>query len=386
MSTLKKIFIISSVLLLAILAFGGIYYFAFQEKTPKTAKEDEKKETAKLVEQKQEAPKSQPGEKIKALTEEAAIAPTITEDGNKIKYYDRSTGKVYEISFSGTGKRTISDTNLSGLTKVIWSPEKDKVISIFDKNGAAERYFYDYDKKGGVKLKDGMEYIVWTNLGDKIIYKYYDSKTKKRSLSIADPDGNDWKNLADVAWRDILIAPVPQTSLVSFWNPPNGFEETNLQTIGIAGGEAKTVFSKKFGADYLWSPNGQKALISSAETKGSSKVTLATINSNGGEYQNLNIPTVASKCVWAKDNKTLYYALPGSIPEGSVMPNDYQNKKFYTRDSFWKADTTTGKKDRIVELNEIAQNFDAAELFLSPSEDKLFFTNRADGKLYGISI
>ncbi len=381
---LKKVFIISSVILLVVLVFLGIYNFAFKEKTPKTAKEPEK--NIKIAEPKQEASKSQPEEKIKALTDEAVIAPVLSKDGEHIKYYDRSTGNVFEISFSGAGKRTISDTDLSSLVKVVWSPEKDKVISIFNKNGAAERYFYDYNTKSGKKLADGMEYIVWTNLGDKIIYKYYDSKTKKRFLSIAEPDGSDWKNLADIASRDILIAPVPQTSLISFWNSPNGFEETNLQTIGIAGGEAKSIFSKKFGADYLWSSNGQKALVSSAETKGSPKITLAVINANGGEYQNLNIPTLASKCAWSKDNKILYYALPGSIPEGSVMPNDYQSKKFYTRDSFWKVDVTTGKKERVVELNEITQNFDAADLFLSPSEDKLFFTNRVDGKLYGISI
>ncbi len=386
MSTLKKVFIVSSVILLVVLVFLGIYNFAFKEKTPKTAKEPEKKEAIRTAEPKQEVPKSQPEEKIKALTDEAVIAPVLNKDEDKVKYYSRSTGNVFEISLSGAGKRTISDTDLSGLVKVVWSPKKDSVISIFDKGGAAERYFYDYNTKSGKKLPDGMEYIVWTNLGDKIIYKYYDSKTKKRFLSIAEPDGSGWKNLADIASRDILIAPVPQTSLISFWNTPNGFEETNLQTIGIAGGEAKTIFSKKFGADYLWSLNGQKALISSSETKGSSKITLATINANGGEYQNLNIPTLASKCIWSKDNKTLYYALPGSIPEGSVMPNDYQSKKFYTRDSFWKVDVTTGKKDRIVELNEITQSLDATDLFLSPSEDKLFFTNTADGKLYGISI
>lgn len=384
MSTLKKVFIISSVILLVVFVFLGIYNFAFREKAPKTAKEPEK--NIKTAEPKQESPKSQPEEKIKALTDEAVIAPTITQDGEKIKYYARSTGNVFEISFSGTGKRTVSNTDLAGLVKIVWSPEKDKVISIFNKNGAIERYFYDYNTKSGKKLADGMEYVVWTNLSDKIIYKYYDSKTKKRFLSIAEPDGSNWKNLANIASRDILIIPVPQTSLISFWNSPNGFEETNLQTIGIAGGEAKTIFSKKFGADYLWSPNGQRALVSSAETKGSSKITLAAINANGGEYQNLNIPTLAFKCAWSKDNKTLYYALPGSIPEGSVMPNDYQSKKFYTRDSFWKVDVATGKKDRIVELNEITQNLDATDLFLSPSEDKLFFTNRADGKLYGISI
>src|SRR4030042_2365397 len=167
MSTLKKVFIISSVILLVILVFWGIYYFAFQEKTPKIAKETEKKETVKTAEQ--ESLKSQTGEKIKALTDEAVIAPVLSNDGERIKYHDRSTGNVFEILLSGAGKRTVSDANLAGLIKVSWAPNKDKVVSIFEKNGVTERYFYDYDIESGVKLKEGMEYIVWTNLGDRII-------------------------------------------------------------------------------------------------------------------------------------------------------------------------------------------------------------------------
>lgn len=384
---MKKIFIISLVLLLVVGVFAGIYNFSFKEEKPAKTLENSSQDSKKDIsssDSKNTAPENT--SRIFPLTDEEILGPTITADGDHIKYYSKSNGSVYEISFDGREKKTVTNNNLSSLVNILWSPQKDKVISVFNNNGEVSRYLYNYATKHGVKLDENIDSIVWNNLGDKIIYKFYDRKNKKRLISLADPDNTNWKNLAKIDFRFASLAPVPQSSLLSFWNYPNSFEETKLQTVGISGGEPKLVFSGKFGVDYLWSPKGDKVLTSAAETKGSSKVLLAAINSNGGEYQNYNIPTLASKCAWSNDGKTIYYALPGSIPDGSVMPNDYIEKKFTTRDSFWKIDITTGKQERIVELNEIKEGYDAANLFLSPSEDYLFFVNRIDGKLYEIEL
>ncbi|MCX6765407.1 MAG: hypothetical protein NT136_00310 [Candidatus Moranbacteria bacterium] len=286
----KKVFIISFVALLVILLFWGVYNFAFKEKkagSPEIVKKEEKA----APEKKQEKSK----EKIYPLTDEAVISPTISKDGEHITYYTRSNGNVYEVTLKGTNKRMTSSEDLKGLENVFWSPDKNKVISVFNKEGKTIFYLYDYTTQEGKRLKDGIDSIAWTNLGDKIIYKHFNSQTKKRSINIANPDGSNWEKLADTTLRFISLTPVLQTSLISFWNAPNGFEETSLQIVGVTGGETKTIFSKKFGADYLWSPNGEKALVSSAEAKGSSKIMLAVINSNGGGYQNLSIPTLTSK-------------------------------------------------------------------------------------------
>jgi len=159
----------------------------------------------------------------------------------------------------------------------------------------------------------------------------------------------------------------------------------NGQLIGSLGGDVKTVFSGKYGADYVWSPDGKKAAVSFLAQQGKSQMNLGIVTLDGA-YQDLGIPTLASKVVWSKDGKTLYYALAGSIPDGAVMPDDYDSKKFTSSDTFWKVDTTTGQKSRIVETSDIMQNYDASQLFLSPTEDALFFVNRIDGKLYRINL
>jgi hypothetical protein len=127
-------------------------------------------------------------------------------------------------------------------------------------------------------------------------------------------------------------------------------------------------------------------LVSASVGKGGTSILLNSMNNSGGEFHSLSIPTLVSKAVWSEDSKTLYYALPGSIPENAMLPDDYFDKPLATRDTFWKIDTSTGKQIRLIDLKDMTQNMDSIDLFLSPSEDALFFTERATRRLYRIDL
>ena len=389
MSISKKIFIISSVLLATVLFFMAIYNISFKKEVILEGSIDKEKNETKdkgVIEKIGEKVSLKKKDKIYKITDEAIVSPTIDKSGEKIVYFTKLNGSAFEISFDGEMKNLFDDNNFFGLESVLWNSEKNKVISRFNNNGKIEYSTYDYDQKKGYKLSENVEYVSWNNLENQIFYKYHDPKTKKSNMSVANFDGSNWRKIADLSNSNFWISSVPQSSFVSFWNTPNAFEETSLSVVSGVGGEAKKIFSGKFGTNYLWSSNGNKVLVSSSDMKGGSKVDLAVINSNGGEYQSLNIPTFVSKCVWSKDGKTIYYALPNIGSEGYVLPNDYMSKKVITKDTFWKVDITNGKKERIVDVNEIKDSYDASNLLLSPSEDYLFFINRSDGRLYGVSL
>jgi hypothetical protein len=388
MSIAKKIFIISSVLLSAVLFFLGIYNISFKKEkaSVQTEIKNSQNDSKSTMDKIGEAVGIKNKEKIYSLSDEPILGPNIADEGDSIEYYSRTNGNVFKVYSSGEGKETISGNNLLGLENVWWSPDGSRVISRFNDNGKTRYSTYDYKEKKGFKLSEGFEYAAWNNLGDQIFYKYFDAKTSKRTLNTANYDGTNWKKIADINFSNAFISVIPQSSLVSFWNTPNAFEETSLNVISTVGGEVKKIFSGKFGADYLWSPSGSKALVSSSDTKGGSKINLGMINSNGGEFQNLNIPTLVSKCVWSKDNKTIYYALPSFSSENNVLPNDYQNGKVVTKDTFWKMDVASGKAERVVGIEDIKDSYDATNLLLSPSEDVLFFINKISGRLYGINM
>ena len=362
MSLSKKIFIFSSILLGIMLVFLGIYNFVFRANSSRSYKVPVSMENLSST----PAASSKPTEKIYALSKERIVSPVLSSDGNGIMYYSLQ-GNFTRLDIKSAAERKISEDKIDGLRSIIWAP--DGKNAILKANSGGKNSFILYGLENGTKtnLKSGIDYVAWTNLGDKIIYKYFDSASLKRSVNIANPDGSNWKKLADVSWRSVFLSTVPGTFFISFWNAPNAYEETSLETVSLTGEDIKKIFSGRFGADYLWSPDGGKVLISSSDASGGSKTLLAVASKSGGEYQNLEVPTLVSKCVWAEDSQNVYCALPNSIPEGSVMPNDYQDGKFNTKDTFWKINVLNGKKERIVELSDIKSDYDAANLFLSSS-------------------
>lgn len=379
----KKLFIASSVIFSVVLIFWGIYNFAFKTESleKKETVQDGKKTDPKLpFETEEEDPEL--SAVIKDISEEAIIAPVFQEQSGKILFYAERDGRVFSVNSDGSGKSSFSTETLSGLTDAIWSPNLKRVITEFD--GGARRYSYNYEIKSGHALKVGMRSPVWSNLGDKIFYQYQNGTINE--LDWADPDGSNWKKITDIRAQKAKIAPVPQSSLITFWNYPKKSEETSLLSVGVLGGEVKKIFGGKFGADYLWSPDGKRALVSFSDGRG---MKLGVIDYDGANFRELEIPTLVSKCAWSSDGRTIFYAVPGGIPEGAVLPDDYNDKKIQTKDTFWKADIQSGEKTRLIELEALAKlgvNLDAEKLFFSTNEKNLFFVNRIDKHLYRLGL
>lgn len=380
---MKKVFIVSAVFFGVVLIFWGIYNFAFRDDSA-VKKEDVQKEKDSEAKPIVKDVSKEDGldAKIKDISEEGTLAPIFEEEGGKIIFYATRDGRVFSVNSDGSSKNVFSTQTLSGITKAIWSPDQKKVISEFD--GGLRRFYYNYESKSGKPLNDNIQGPVWSNLGDKIFYQYKSGKINE--LDWADPDGSNWKKITEIRAEKAKIAPIPQTSLITFWNYPKNSEETSLLSVGVLGGEVKKIFSGKFGADYLWSPDGKKGLISFVEANA---MRLGVIDYDGANFQDLEIPTLVSKCVWSKDGKVVFYALPGGTPEGAILPDDYNDKKIATKDTFWKANLENGEKTRLIELEDLAKlglSLDAENLFLSANEKNLFFTNRSDGHLFRLSL
>ncbi len=383
----KKIFIASSVVFIGALLFWGVYNLSFKEKkAAKPSASAEVKEETKEENDPKIFDKDISKKKLAPITDDSVISPVLSNDGKAISYYSKNSGQVFQIDLDGNNKKILSDKNIAGIKNVYWSPDKNKSLTESqDYSGKVRFYEYDFLTKSGKALNENIVKAAWQN-NSKIIYTYFDPQKKTSNLSFSNLDGTDWKKLTDLSYAGQKISLVPQSGLLSFWNNPDANYETNLFTISPIQGDKTLVFKGKFGADYLWSQQGTKLLVGHNDAKGGSVMDLGVINSRGEEYKRLDLPTFASKCVWAKDNVHIFCALPGGMPDNIILPNDYINQKFFTTDTFWKINTETGKKSRIVELSDMKENLDAQYFLLNNDENKLFFVNRYDGKIYRINL
>jgi hypothetical protein len=375
MAIIKKIFIISTVFLLVLVVFFGIYIFAFKKddvEKIKTVDEENNFELVDLV-----------SEKMVNITSDSVLAAAIGPGGETIRYYDGVSGRAWTMTLRGTN-REVLDSEVMGVPKnVTWSNDGVSAILTYE-NG--DIYIYNHATKSNHKLRPGMDSVTWAGISGKILYKYYDDSAKERSLNIANADGSNWKKLADIPYRYVDFTQIPSSILAAFWPQRDRDVQSVLHTVSTINiDDVKEVFGDRIGADYLFSPNGKKALVSSVSMDGKN-VTLGVINANGTEYTDLLVPTIVDKVVWSYDSESIYYALPNNVPENVVWPNDYDAGLFTTQDTFFKSDISTGKKTRIIELEEITESVDARQLFLSPSEDALYFINKKNNLLYRLNL
>jgi len=382
---MKKIFIISSIALTAVLVFFGVYKLVFDNKK-------EENNSNILLEEKEEnndnnlAEKQSKNDIIIKISKEPVLSPVLSRSQENIWYFSKKAGNIKQISLSGPVKRTVavSRDNIQGIRNIKWAPNKEKVLYARG-NG---QFLYDLKKIKEQELKKGLDMAVWTNLGDRIVYKYYDDKIGQRTLNIANPDGSEWKKLTDLnnVFRKMEIEFVPQSNFISYWNSPDAFIETSFNLVSLFHGWNKEIVNGLYGADYLWSPDGNKLFVSFLSNEKGNHMGIGIYDNYGKQLVKMKFPTLASKCVWSNDNVHIYCAFISNIPETATMPNDYYQKKFATKDSFWQIDIKTGRQERIVESKDIKEEYDATNLFLSADESFLFFVNRRNDFLYRITL
>lgn len=321
--------------------------------------------------------------KIKPISQEKVLSPSIGEDGKTVKYYARNSGHVYESGFDGENIKKISSTNLANLVKALWSPDKQKVIGIFSENGAIKKYFYDYGSNQSALLADKIGYIAWAPDGKKIAYQFSDPAQDQGNISISNPDGTNWKSIFKTR-LDSLIVEWPSKEKISLSQPASGLAQGMLYAVNASTGDFTRVLSDRFGLSVKWSPQADKILFSSTDGNGRGP-HLTVADETGTNFKDLKLSGLADKCVWSKDNKTVFCALPQEMSEYATWPDDYYKGLLVLNDDFYKIDLETNQKTKIIGSGEAA-GFDAQELFLSPKEDYLFFVNRKDGLLWSLKL
>ena len=302
----KKIFAISTLVLVLLVGAIFVYNFAFkkppvQTAEPKTA--DEGKTNAISAKTPDTA---KTNDAITAISDESVFGAVLAPDTNYIYYFSGENGQLNQVDLNGKLEKVVSTEEFQNIESTLWNKPRNKAI--IKRSGSSEKsppkadqpladkfLLLDLAQKSVTPFKDNIDSIAWSGLGDKVIYKYYDSKTKTRTVDVADPNGANWRKIADINSFGISISPVPGSSDISFWPTPDAFVSSSVSSTNFSGGDKKEILADRWGADLLWSPNGKTAAVSYTDQKGGKKTDLALMNSDGGQFQSLEFPDLREK-------------------------------------------------------------------------------------------
>lgn len=374
---LKKLFISTSILLGIILFFWLFFTFFIKEKQIE-------KNPISIEELQEEEFFS--SSSFREVTDIPLLSPILSKDELSLLGYHAQTATLYSLNRETSEKKILLDTNLSLPIVSLWSENPEISILKTQPQEGNQYFLINAVEKTILPLQGEIVYLTWDSLFEKIIY-IQRKNPEEITFYLAKANGSENKEILTISQKGrIDMSAVPQSPLISYWPQSSNTKLSPLYQINLSTETNKEIFSGKYGASYLYSPNGEKILLSWAPEKNGSRLALGIINKYGGQYSDLGFPTLTSKCVWNKASDVLYCAVPTEIPQATVMPDDYLSGKITTTDVFWKINVVTGEKERLVELSNITQSFDATNLLISSDERALYFTDRKSQKLYEIKL
>ena len=388
MNTKAKKKLIIVIIVLAFILIGLlVYYFFFKKpitplepdgRLPITEEEEKKKEE-------EEKEKLRPFLKIKAISNEPVLSPTIAADKNQVIYYSRVNGNIWQSDFDGVNLTRISDANLENLIKVLWSPNKDSAITIFeDVLGNVAKFLYNLQDGKTTQLNKYTNYIVWSPDGKKIAYQYQNDFSGENTLSVSSPDGSNYVVHMQTRIKNLKLD-WPKGDELFFQEKPSGIVTSAIYSLNLKTETFSKISSDVYGLNVNWSPDGSKMLYSKTSSNGKN-IGLHVVNRIMSNPKTVDVATLVEKCAWSQDIRYAYCAVPKNITEANILPDDFYKGTFASNDDFFKINLETGETIKLLEDSLMVEDYDANDVFLSPDENYFFFVNKVNGLLYSIKL
>jgi len=288
------------------------------------------------------------------LTSRDAVSPVLSKEKDSVIYYEKGTGRVFEVSLKDRHESSVSDVPLPNLIKTVWSPTTKEVASLFYGPRGNRYKYFSYRTKASVDLGEGITSLVFSPDGSQVAYFRGDGESG--GVFISQPDGSSAKKILPSRLENVELS-WPSDDLLSLLaDTANGSYLFGLSRTG----DLKKILEVTDKIEVRWSGNSSKVLFSKREN---SVVNLYYKDIASGVETPLNVSTSASKCAWSIDSKTVVCGVPRSSASG---------------DEFYEIGLDGSKKL----IASPSMRINTAELELAGLDDYIVILNSLDNKLY----
>lgn len=303
----------------------------------------------------------------------------LTEKVPSIRFVQRMNGHIYKMFLDTKSKEKISNSTIpsiyeayfdsTGKTVIYRYLSVDKIISSFLATiGLPKGEFLPQDIPDISTSFDKTKYFYLTKNINGATGTIGTFGQAKRDVVFSSPF-TEWLSQWD-SKQNVYLTTKPSYST----NGSMFFLNTTNKTLSkIIGGIA--------GLTTLISPNGSAVLFSTSTSTGPK---LSVYNINKHTTFNLDKYGLPEKCVWSSDNLNIYCAVP-NVVTGNQYPDSWYQGLVSFDDYFVKINTITGDTETLANSKDETP-VDGTYLFLNRDEDSLFFTNKKDLTLWGMTI
>lgn len=306
-----------------------------------------------------------------------------------IEFMDRATGHIYETSSSTLEITKLSNTTVTKIHEALFSTKESVLVRDLMDDSDIIRTRFGVQKLIGATSTDMLLTLqsLPLNITNVAISPnkskiFYTQKIAPTGV-ISNLDGKSTVVAFDSPYKEWLLQ-WPSERTLTITTKPSAFADGFAYKI-----DANTKVMQKLiggikGLTTLMSPNVETLAYSRSE-QGSPN--LYAMNVKTKDISNLYFRTFPEKCIWsAREKDTLFCAVPEDVAVGDYPDVWYQGRIFFN-DSLWKINAKTGETRLLANLNMLSgQSIDVINPMLTPSEDYMMFSNKADLSLWGLRL
>lgn len=231
-----------------------------------------------------------------------ALAPVNAADSDSVLYYHPDTGFVSKLDLESRSNDVISQASLPGLIRVIWSPDRNRVIIVSKSRSGFDYAYFDYTTRAHGSLGANILDAAFSPDSNKIAV-VTGPQGGENNIQIEDLDGQNPKIILKTRLNNIKLF-WPAENLISFTADDESGGTRSIYATDEQGNLSDLV-DELDNSDTNWSPGGLKLIYSDLENN---VVVLHLFDPASEQDQVLPIQTTASNCAWTMDQKNLLCA------------------------------------------------------------------------------
>ena len=321
------------------------------------------------------------------------IAP-LTEFVPALRYVDKATGNIYQTFTDQINERKFSNMEIEGIYEAYFGNNGNTVISRYLKSspllsgetiitysGSLPKEILGNDSVVENNISGSFlpENIIDMSISPNTTKMFYLFNWKEGVVgTTAFSNGDNKKQIFDSKYTEWLTQ-WPNENTITITTKSTSFVpgfmyiiNPNNSSIGL-----KRILGGIRGLTTLTSPNGKLVLYSN------DTVSLNIYDIETGEAQTLGVKSLPEKCVWGISSDVIYCAVPKLIDNSFSYPDSWYRGEVSFSDDIWRIDVSQGNAKIIFNSEE---EIDGVRLMLDQNEDFLFFINKKDSYLWGLTL
>lgn len=310
----------------------------------------------------------------------------ITESVDYVRYIEKSTGHIYDIAIDEGSPVRTTNTTIPRINEAYFTAGGQGILVRYLENSTIKTWsgtiigglegstgtltgtFLD-DNISSIAVSPDTNSIVYTkDIGD-ATYGYTSGISGENTKQVFDTSFSEWL----VQWS--------RASTIAVTAKATGFLEG--YTYNIENTQWKKVSGPTFGLTRNADTQGIYSLLSYTTARG---MGLQSLNEKTGEKNILPINTFPEKCVWEQNMAVVYCAVPVAY-DARTYPDDWYQGTYFSTDTLWRFDVTSGVGTLVADMpKEFGVLIDGVQLGITPNKKMLYFTNKRDNTLWGITL